>query len=376
MNKEKHERPIRVMVVDDSAFMRTAISRMITSDASLEVAGSASDGQQALEMLQQIDPDVITMDVEMPRMNGLEALRKIMEGTPRPVIMISSVTQEGAQMTLDALESGAFDYIPKQLSYVSLDIVKIKQDLVNKIKAAAASRRCRTAKIRATTPRTTAGHAPLDRLKYPSASVVCIGTSTGGPKALQRILPMLPAELPAGVVIVQHMPPGFTGPFASRLNGLCRIRVKEAEQDDWIEPGTALIAPAGLQTTIYRKTHSRFAIRLSTTPSDTLHVPSVDVMMLSAAEVLGPMAMGVIMTGMGNDGERGIKAIQQAGGFTVGQDEASCAVYGMPRACALGGSLSEVVSLEGIPDQIVNATRCRPASTGTVVCPSVGVTRI
>ncbi len=375
MSNVESERPIRVMVVDDSAFMRTAIARMIGSDTSLVVAGCASDGQQAIEMLPELDPDVITMDVEMPRMNGLEALRRIMESAPRPVIMISSVTQEGAQMTLDALESGAFDYIPKQLSYVSLDIVKIKQDLVSKIKAAAVSRRCRMAKIGAIKSRTSVGQKTLDRMNYPPAAVVCIGTSTGGPKALQRILPMLPAELPAGVVIVQHMPPGFTGPFANRLNGLCRIRVKEAEQDDWIEPGTALIAPAGLQTTIYRKTHSRFAVRLSTHPSDTLHVPSVDVMMLSAAEAVGPLAMGVIMTGMGNDGERGIKAIQQAGGFTLGQDEGSCAVYGMPRACALGGSLAEVVPLEGIPEQIVNATRCQPVTAGTVARPSMGLSR-
>jgi two-component system chemotaxis response regulator CheB len=352
--------PVRVMVVDDSAFMRTALTRMIQSDPGLEVVGCATDGQQALEILPKLDPDVITMDIEMPRMNGLEALRKVMAETPRPVIMISSLSQEGAQATFDALEAGAFDYIPKQLSYVSLDIVKIRDELTAKVRAAAASSiRSRTkagtrtkpmtAELRVAVPQT--GTTPL------IPSVVCIGTSTGGPKALQQILPMLPQTLTAGVLVVQHMPPGFTRPFAERLNGICRVRIREAEEEDWIEPGTVLIAPAGWHMTPFRKTHSRYAVHLAKTPAGKLHMPSVDVMMIAAAEVFRAMAMGVILTGMGNDGEEGMRAIYAAGGWTVGQDEASCTVYGMPRACALAGVLRRVVPLTQVPGEIVSATR-------------------
>ena len=354
---------IRVLVVDDSAFMRTALSRLIESDDELEVAACASDGKHAIEIIPKVDPDVVTMDIEMPRMNGLEALKQIMASEPRPVIMISSLTQEGAMMTFEALDAGAFDYIPKQLSYVSLDIVKIRVDLVSKIKAAAKYRRRSGAKkliSNAAFESPCANRNTSAATAVPIPSTICIGTSTGGPKALQQILPLLPPDLPAGIVIVQHMPPGFTGPFASRLNGLCRIRVKEAEPDDFVENGMVLIAPAGWHTTLYRRTHSRYAIRLSKSPSGTLHIPSVDVLMLSAAEILRSQAMGIILTGMGNDGEAGIKAIHEAGGQTIGQDEASCIVYGMPRACALASTLSKVSPLLKIPEEITAAVRpCR-----------------
>jgi two-component system chemotaxis response regulator CheB len=348
------------MVVDDSAFMRTALSRMIQSDPALTVVACANDGQHAVELLGEVDPDVITMDIEMPRMNGLEALKRIMATAPRPVIMISSLTQEGALMTFEALDHGAFDYIPKQLSYVSLDIVKIREDLIEKIKAAALHRARSVGNKPPSKPACKAATVDVPRHYLPVPAAICIGCSTGGPKALQQILPLLPAELPTGILIVQHMPPGFTGPFASRLNGLCRIKVKEAEQDDWVEGGVVLIAPAGWHMTPYRRTHSRYAVRLSKTPVGTLHTPSVDILMLSAAEVLRSLAMGVILTGMGNDGEAGMNAIHAAGGHTVGQDEASCIVYGMPRACALAGSLTRVVPLLKIPEEIVAATQaCR-----------------
>lgn len=356
MNSQK---PIRVLVVDDSAFMRTALSRMIQSDPDLDVVGNASDGQQALELVHQLDPDVVTLDIEMPRMNGLETLRRMMSECPRPAIIVSSLTQEGAEMTFEALALGAFDYIPKQLSYVSLDIVKIRDELTAKIHAAAASR------IKFRKPATTTTAKPIavtQQVANPgpkpyiaTPSVVCIGTSTGGPKALQQILPQLPADLPVGVLLVQHMPQGFTGPFAARLDSLCRVAVKEAEQDDWIEPGLVLVAPAGWQMTPYRRTHSRFAVRLAKLPNNTPHIPSVDVMMLAAAEVYQALAMGVILTGMGNDGAAGMKAIHRAGGYTVGQDEATCAVYGMPRACALEGTLHKVVPLAQVPGEIASA---------------------
>lgn len=358
MTDSRTKTKVRVLVVDDSAFMRTALSRMIESDGELQVIACANDGKHALELIEQVDPDVVTMDIEMPRMNGLEALKRIMSTAPRPVIMISSLTQEGAMMTFEALDCGAFDYIPKQLSYVSLDIVKIREDLVDKIKAAATHRGKLGEKksISRTAPRSSFANGNTSATGlFPIPSAICIGTSTGGPKALQQILPLLPPDLPAGIVIVQHMPPGFTGPFAARLNGLCRINVKEAEPDDLVESGSVLIAPAGWHATLYRRTHSRHAIRLSKAPSGTLHMPSVDVLMLSAAEVLRSLAMGVILTGMGNDGEAGIKAIHDAGGRTIGQDEATCIVYGMPRACALAGTLSKVSPLLKIPEEIVAA---------------------
>lgn len=357
MNTTTNPAPIRVMVVDDSAFMRTALSRMIESDAGLKVVGCANDGQQALEMLPKLDPDVITLDIEMPRLNGLETLRRVMAEAPRPVIMVSSLTQEGAQMTLDALDAGAFDYIPKQLSYVSLDIVKIREELTAKVRAAAMSglRRRPTAKSRILEAKQETAQ-PARQIHFPTPLVVCVGSSTGGPKALQQILPLLPANLSAGVLIVQHMPPGFTRPFADRLNGLCQVTVREAEEEEWIEPGVVLIAPAGWHMMPFRKTHSRYAVHLSKTPTGMLHMPSVDVLMSSAAEVFRALAMGVILTGMGNDGESGMRAIHAAGGFTLGQDEASCTVYGMPRACALAGVLNRTVPLQQVPGEIVQAT--------------------
>jgi two-component system, chemotaxis family, protein-glutamate methylesterase/glutaminase len=348
-------RTIRVMVVDDSSFMRIALTRIIQSDTQLEVVGCAQDGIQALKMMADLDPDVVTLDIEMPRMNGLATLRKMMAEAPRPVIMVSSLTQEGAQMTFDALDYGAFDYIPKQLGSKALDVSHIRRDLIEKVKAAAASR----GQIRFVQPAIVSVPALREpRVRHEPVvmpAVICIGCSTGGPRALQHILPALPAHLPVGIVVVQHMPQGFTAPFASRLDEMCSVHVKEAEADDWAEPGVVLIAPAGWHITLYRRTQARYAVRLMKIPSDTLHMPSADVLMLSAADVLRQRAMGVILTGMGNDGEAGMKAIHAAGGYTVAQDEATSAVYGMPRACAAAGAVKKVVALPEIADEIVAA---------------------
>ncbi len=321
----------------------------------MRVAATARNGTEALEKMAAFDPDVVTLDVEMPGLNGLETLKRIMADSPRPVIMVSSLTQEGAETTLEALELGAFDYVPKQQSYVSLDIIKIRDDLVDKIKAAAELRRKRA--MPRIAPKPQIEHpVPRSPLVAPPA-VIALGTSTGGPKALQQILPMLPADLSVGVLIVQHMPPGFTGPFARRLDNLCKVTVREAQTEEIIEPGVVYIAPAGQHMTVARKTTSKVAIRLSHLPDNTLHRPSVDVMMLSVAEVFRSLCMGIIMTGMGADGLQGMKAIAGAGGFTLGQDEPSCTVYGMPRSCAEGGVLQRVVPLDHIPEQIVLATR-------------------
>lgn len=347
---------IKVLVADDSAFMRTALARMIESDASLHVVGTAQNGLEALEKIGRLQPDVVTLDIAMPGLNGLETLKRVMRDSPRPVIMVSSLTQEGADTTLEALALGAFDYVPKQLSYASLDIVKVRDDLVSKIKAAARSRLYGFRQV----PRTEFRSAPVAATPYHGVpSIVAIGTSTGGPRALQEILPALPQDLPVGVLVVQHMPPGFTGPFAKRLNGLCKVAVHEAEPGMLVERGHVYIAQAGKHMTVCRRTSSQAVLHLSSTPNSTIHKPSVDVMMLSVAETFRSLAMGVIMTGMGADGALGMKAIFQAGGLTVGQDEATCAVYGMPRSCAEMGILKRVVPLPDIPRQILSALAYR-----------------
>jgi len=350
----RHSSPVRVLVADDSAFMRTALTRMIESDPQLRVSDTAQTGNEALEKIRLNPPDVITLDVEMPGLDGLETLRRIMKDFPRPVIMVSSLTQEGAETTLEALDIGAFDYVPKQLSYVSLDIIKIRDDLIAKIKAAAKVERPAVKKPAQAVP-----SAPVQNTISVVPEIVAVGTSTGGPKALQQILPLLPADLGVGVLVVQHMPPGFTNPFARRLNNLCKISVREATQGEPITAGAVYIAPAGQHMTVSRGSPSKLSIRLSDLPDGFPHRPSVDVMMLSVAEVFRGLSMGVIMTGMGADGLQGMRAIANAGGLTVGQDEPSCVVYGMPRSCAEANVLKRVVPLNDIPAVILQATRYR-----------------
>jgi two-component system chemotaxis response regulator CheB len=349
-------RLIRVLVADDSAFMRTALTRMIESDPALRVSDTAQSGSEALEKIRLSQPDVVTLDVEMPGLDGLETLRRIMKDFPRPVIMVSSLTQEGAETTLEALDIGAFDYVPKQLSYVSLDIIKIRDDLVAKIKAAAKMDR---PAVKKPAQAAVIPSIPVHNTFSVVPEIVALGTSTGGPKALQQILPLLPADLGVGVLIVQHMPPGFTGPFARRLNNLCKISVREATQGEPIAPGAVYIAPAGQHMIASRRGPSSVIIQLSDSPDGLLHKPSVDVMMLSIAEVFRELTMGIIMTGMGADGVQGMRAIANAGGLTVGQDELSCVVYGMPRSCAEAGILKRVVPLNDIPAVILQATRYR-----------------
>src|SRR5579872_2721581 len=356
-----HENPeVSVLVVDDSAFMRTALSRMIASDPGLRVVGTASSGNEALHRIADLNPDVITLDVEMPGLGGLETLKRIMAECPRPVIMVSAATVKDAEITFNALGAGAFDYVPKQLSAASLDILHIRDDLIAKIKAAAQSHVAAPFQIACRKP-PRAVELPFRENSFSPPEIVALGTSTGGPKALQDILPSLPKNLPVPILIVQHMPLGFTGPFAQRLDDLCAISVREAAHRDVIEPGVVYIAPAGVQIKVERM-NSQAMISLSEKPEHQLHVPSVDIMMQSVASVFRSRAMGVIMTGMGADGSQGMMAIHREGGLTVGQDEASSAVYGMPRVCAEMGILDRVVPLAQIPDEILQATKHRRAS--------------
>ncbi len=352
-------RPLaRVLVVDDSAFMRTALARMIASEHGFEVVGIARSGREALDCIAALDPDVITLDIEMPGLNGLDTLRQIMLQFPRPVIMVSSTSEGSVEATFEALGAGAFDYVPKKMAPDSLDILHIRPDLIAKIRAAAFSQRAKLAECGSPKPPRSVLHETL--ISTPTTpAIVAIGTSTGGPKALQEILPLFPRDLPVPILIVQHMPLGFTQPFAQRLNSLCSIFVREAADGEVLRPGTAYIAPAGMHMTVSRSMTSRTLIHLDTQPDSQLHMPSVDVLMKSVAENFRTQAMGVILTGMGSDGVEGIKAIHEHGGFTIAQDEPTCAVYGMPRACAQLGILNRIVPLEQVPAQIIQAVHYR-----------------
>jgi two-component system chemotaxis response regulator CheB len=351
---------IRVLIVDDSAFMRTALSRMVASDPDILVVGTASSGNEALQRVPALDPHVITLDVQMPGLDGLQTLSRIMAEFPRPVIMVSSVTVKDAETTFNALAAGAFDYVPKQLSTTSLDILHLQSDLIAKIKAAVESRHSGEPISLPRKP-SPAAAMPMHEASPCPVAIVALGISTGGPKALQDILPILPADIPVPILVVQHMPSGFTAPFAQRLNNLCAVSVCEAAHGETVVPGMVYIAPAGFQLTVERVS-SRTSICLSGKPENQLHIPSVDVMMNSVASAFGPLAMGIIMTGMGSDGAQGMSAIHREGGVTVGQDERSCAVYGMPRACAEMRILDRVVPLSQIPYEILQATRYRKLS--------------
>jgi two-component system, chemotaxis family, protein-glutamate methylesterase/glutaminase len=361
MNHETHDTRIKVLIVDDSAFMRTALSRMIAYDSDLWVVGTAASGNEALPKIATLDPDVVTLDVEMPGIDGLETLRRIMAQFPRPVIMVSSVTVKDAETTFNALAVGAFDYVPKQLSSTSLDILHIREDLIAKIKGAAESRHSRNRLDQLRKP-PHAEDLPSHPVSYCTPAIVALGISTGGPKALQEILPALPGDLAVPILIVQHMPAGFTAPFAKRLDDLCAASVCEASQGKSVEAGVVYIAPAGFQMTVDRLGDSRMVISLLSKAENQLHAPSVDVTMRSVASAFHSHAMGIIMTGMGSDGAQGMKAIHREGGFTVGQDEPSCTVYGMPRVCAEMGILDRVVPLSQIPNAILQATHYRKAS--------------
>ncbi|MCK4461360.1 MAG: chemotaxis response regulator protein-glutamate methylesterase, partial [candidate division Zixibacteria bacterium] len=310
-------------------------------------------------------------DIEMPRMDGLAALRAIMKTDPIPVMMVSSLTTDGASATLDALEMGAVDFIPKQLSYVSLDIVKIKDDLTAKIKdivrrkgvLMARARRANFARLSDTrdsagasrpSRRTGGPPAPLRplRKRNHSVGIIAIGSSTGGPPALQAVIPRLPRNLPVGVVIAQHMPATFTQSLAERLNTLSQVSVKEAADGDRIQPGTVLIAPGGRQMTVKRSSGGARTV-ISDQPAEALYRPCVDVLMSSVADSHGGATMGVILTGMGNNGVIGLQTVKARGGVIIAQNEETCVVYGMPRAAIEAGVTDHIVSIDSVADEIM-----------------------
>ncbi len=347
---------IKVLIVDDSAFMRNTLSSMISSDPEIQIAGSARDGIEAIEKVEALKPDVVTLDVEMPRMDGVTALKHIMTKNPLPVIMVSSLTTEGAKATLEALELGAVDFIPKNISELSVNIVKIRDVLVDKIKAVAKKGRIkRPSRVITDKPL----DAPRPVVKRTTGerriSLVSIGTSTGGPKALQDIIPLLPGNFPAPIVIAQHMPPTFTGPFAARLNQLSQITVKEAEKGELLRPGVVFIAPGRGHMRLKRQRGLETIITISENREDFIYRPSVDALMLSVAEIFPGRALGVILTGMGNDGLKGLTALKSTGSRIFAQNEETCVVYGMPKAVVDAGIADKVLPIEDIAGEIVNS---------------------
>jgi len=347
---------VKILIVDDSAFMRNALSSMLSSDPEIQIIGTARDGLEAIEKVQSLNPDVVTMDVEMPRMDGITALKHIMEKFPVPVIMVSSLTSEGAKITLDALDIGAVDFIPKNLSELSINIVKIKEILIDKIKHIAkkgiVKRRVIPAIHRAIeVPKS----MPVRTTGERRVGLVSIGTSTGGPKALQDIMPKIPKDFPVPIVIAQHMPANFTGPFAERLNQLSQITVKEALEGETLKPGFAYIAPGGGHMRVKRPRGLETVVSISEGKEEYIYRPSVDALMLSVAEYFPGRALGVILTGMGNDGLKGLIALKKTGGRIFAQDEESCVVYGMPKAVVDAGIADKVLSLEEIAGEIINS---------------------
>jgi two-component system chemotaxis response regulator CheB len=356
MKPIKTDRPqrkqIKVLIVDDSAFMRNTISGMISSDPEITVIGTARDGMEAVEKAASLKPDVITLDVEMPRMGGLDALKIIMSQNPVPVLMVSSLTTEGAHETLEALDMGAVDFIPKNLSNLSVNIVNIQETLVEKIKTASKCRILNNGKSRTASPNIVL--PSYDFSAHRRAHVVAIGSSTGGPKALQQILAALPRDFPVPILVSQHMPPNFTGPLAKRLNQLSQINVKEAEDGETISRGTAFIAPGVGHMKILKKKMTETVISIESHNGQYIYKPSVDALMISVAHVYSGHVVGVILTGLGNDGEKGMKEIKNKGGRTIAQNENSCVVYGMPRAVIEAGMADKVVSVEEIAGEIIN----------------------
>ena len=338
--------PIRVLVVDDSAFMRFAITKCLSEATGIHVVATARDGIEALELIKKLSPDVVTLDVEMPRLDGLATLREIMANFPRPVIMLSSLTTEGSRETIQALTYGAVDFIPKP--DIKANINAIMDSLVEKIRRAARARVFALPQRQAVQPPPQPSVSKRTRPLSKCDRVVVIGSSTGGPRALNMVVPLLPRDLPAALLIVQHMPVGFTRSLAERLDSESEISIKEADPGDALEVGRGLVAPGGFHMVL----DANGKIALNQNPPVHGVRPSVDVTMASVAQHFGPSAIGVILTGMGNDGTNGAALIRSAGGYVIAEDESTCVVWGMPRSVVEAGVANAVLPLPQIAQAI------------------------
>jgi two-component system chemotaxis response regulator CheB len=342
-------RPIRVLIVDDSAFMRQIFFRLLSNDPELTVVGTARDGWDALAKIDQYRPDVVTLDVAMPNMDGLECLTKIMQEQPLPVIMVSSLTVEGAEPTIRALELGAVDYVAKSSTTQFDEIEGLRQELIQKIKVAAmvvVSKLASPANLSKTV--VTPNKLPVKMVftQKPDLDLLVIGASTGGPKALYHLLPLFPADFPLGIVVAQHMPKSFTKVFAKRLDVICRLQVSEAQSGAAIIPGKILIAPSGRQSRVARR-DGVLALEVSDEPP-LLYKPSVDHLFHSIAVSCRGKVIGVLLTGMGADGANGMKELRDLGARTIAEAETSCVVFGMPRVAIELGAAEYVENLTDI----------------------------
>ena len=373
---------VKVLVVDDSGFFRRRVSEILSADPTIQVIGTATNGKEAIDQALALKPDVITMDYEMPLMDGITAVRHIMQRCPTPVLMFSSLTHEGARVTLDALDAGAVDFLPKNFEDISRNPEKVKQMLCEKVHSISRSNRRLSsysapapaaptpaprpvsggfvapapavAPVRTTPIASRGGPAPTPAAVAPKRKaykLVAIGTSTGGPVALQRVLTQLPGNFPAPIVLVQHMPAAFTKAFAERLDKLCRISVKEAEDGDILRPGLALLAPGGKQMMI----DGRGAVRILPGDERLNYKPCVDITFGSAAKSFGDKVLAVVLTGMGADGREGARLLKQGGSQVWAQDEASCVIYGMPMAIVKANLADAVYSLDEIGKHLVEA---------------------
>jgi two-component system, chemotaxis family, protein-glutamate methylesterase/glutaminase len=342
----------RVLVVDDSALVRGLLAEIINRQPDMQCIGAAADPLVAREMIRELDPDVLTLDVEMPRMDGIEFLAKLMRLRPMPVVMVSTLTARGAEVTLRALELGAIDFVAKPKLGVADGLRLLADDITAKIRVAARAQ-LRKPLPGASPARPAAAPGALGRLS--TEKIIFIGASTGGTEATKEVLLGLPADAPA-VMITQHMPPGFTTSYAKRLDGLCRIAVKEASDGERVLPGHAYIAPGGLHLSVERS-GANYIARVRDGEPINRHKPSVEALFLSAARVVGPNALGVMLTGMGNDGAHAMRVLRDAGSWNVAQDEASCVVFGMPKEAIAAGAAHEVLPLGAIAPRLLERLR-------------------
>ena len=354
---------IRVLVVDDSGFFRRRVKEILESDPMIEVIGLAENGEQAIEAVKNLKPDVVTMDIEMPVMDGITATRKIMASTPTSIIMFSSLTTDGAKATLDALDAGAIDFLPKRFEDISKDKEEAKRLLCQRVKDLKQPRRPAPARsapvssidnkvaLKGSADKTT---TPVSRVTENTAlkiKLLAIGTSTGGPVALQKVLVELPQDFPVPIVVIQHMPGSFTGAFSERLNQQCKIEVKEAENGDKLKAGVAYIAPGGKQMVV-EKIAGQLSLKIVDEIPNQTYKPSVDVTFASINKVVPANTLAVMLTGMGADGCKGAQLLKNSGSIIWAQDEASCVVYGMPAAVVDAGITEKVLDIKLIGSSI------------------------
>ncbi|MEA3465484.1 MAG: chemotaxis response regulator protein-glutamate methylesterase [Thermodesulfobacteriota bacterium] len=342
---------VRVLVVDDSALVRQILTNGLSLDSGITVVGSAADPYMARDKIVQLKPDVLTLDVEMPRMDGVEFLRKLMPQHPIPIVMVSSLTQKGKQVTMDALEAGAVDFVAKPTTNVAQGLNAMLMELRSKVKIASTANVSHWKNKRVdmrSSSNTTANKA----LAESTDKVIAIGASTGGTEAIKRVITQFPSNSP-GVIIVQHMPPGFTKMFSERLNQLCSMEVKEAETGDKIRQGRILVAPGALQLEVIRS-GGIYQVRCFEGEKVSGHCPSVDVMMNSVAKNVGRNAVGVMLTGMGSDGAKGMLAMHRAGARNIAQDEATSVVFGMPKVAFEQGGAEKLVPIDRIASNVIS----------------------